>query len=501
MNVSLVVKPWADSLKIINLNARSVMTKKTFLLIIPVLAACLLSTLHGFSQILLPPDQPEQDACNAINLCGGTFFTPYSYQGQGLVNDLTETPCESGEDNSMWMKITIATAGKLAFSIIPKDTLDDYDFAVVDVTHTDCNRLSSANVVRCNFNNDSSGSNALGIVGLSDTSKMTSVPGGFYGEPFAESIDVQPGETYLIMINNFGHDDNPGPSSGFTIDFTASTATFVNNVPPALESIVKQCSDDSLTIQLSKPVLCSSIAADGSNFSIPGVTVVSAAGVNCSGASGYTSRVVVHFSAPVPLGNYTVSAQYGTNGSTLLDLCNTPIGLPASLPFVVPPKVANNYLPPDTTKCNYSTIPVSSKREFDQYLWSTGQTTSSIAVINPGIYTLQVIDSNGCVGTDSTTIKDSTCPQYVYLPSAFSPNNDGRNDLFRPVFAGAASTFRFSVYDRWGRQLFETSSPSGGWDGTTGGRQQPAGVYVWVCVYKLFGEQERMQRGTVMLIR
>src|SRR5580658_1835829 len=102
---------------------------------LPFLSAGLLLSLHSISQTLLPPNQPEQDACNAISLCGGTFFTPYSYQGQGLVNDLTETPCGLGEDNSMWMKISIASAGSLVFNIIPKDTVDDYDFAVLDITH------------------------------------------------------------------------------------------------------------------------------------------------------------------------------------------------------------------------------------------------------------------------------------------------------------------------------------------------------------------------------
>jgi gliding motility-associated-like protein len=478
------------------------MTKRIIFFWIPLLAACLSMSFRSFSQTVLAPNQPEQDACHALSLCGGTFSTPYSYQGQGLVADLTESGCGGGEDNSMWLKVTIATAGKLAFSIIPKDTADDYDFAVLDITHANCGQLSSSNVVRCNFNNNNSGSNPLGIVGLADGSTLTDVTGGFFGDPFLEPIDASPGQTYLIMINNFGHDDDPGPSSGFTIDFSASTATFQSNALPALQNIVKQCSDDSVMVQLSKPVLCSSIAPDGSDFFItPGVTVVGASGVNCVGGNGYTSQVVIRFAGHIPIGDYVVNGQVGSDGNTLLDLCSDAMALPASIPFAVPPPVQNNYMPPDTTKCNYSTIGVSADRDFERYLWSTGATTATIAVVDAGVYTLQVTDSNGCIGKDSTTIKDSTCPQYVYLPSAFTPNNDGRNDLFRPVFAGAASVFRFAVYDRWGRQVFETSSPSGGWDGTTGGRQQPPGVYVWVCVYQLYKEPERMQRGTVMLIR
>src|SRR5579872_2910727 len=77
------------------------------------------------SQHLLPPNQPEQDACHALPLCGGQFTTPYSYQETGRVIDLDQTPCSAGEANSMWMSVTIGTAGKLAFRIIPIDTVDD----------------------------------------------------------------------------------------------------------------------------------------------------------------------------------------------------------------------------------------------------------------------------------------------------------------------------------------------------------------------------------------
>ena len=101
---------------------------------------------------------------------------------------------------------------------------------------------------------------------------------------------------------------------------------------------------------------------------------------------------------------------------------------------------------------------------------------------------------------DPKEIKRGNAHQYR-SEDIILPIGDGKNDIFRPVFAGAASTFRFAVYDRWGRAVFVTSTPGAGWDGTTGGRPQPAGAYVWECVYQLYQEPERMQRGTVMLIR
>jgi gliding motility-associated-like protein len=405
----------------------------------------------------------------------------------------------------MWLKVTVANAGQVIFKIIPLDTTDDYDFAVLNATNVNCSQLSSSDVVECNFNNNFSGSNAMGIVGLDPSSTITTVADGLTGESFLAPIDATAGQTYFIMINNFGNDNDPGPSHGFTIDFSESTATFQSNAPPGFQSIIKICSDSSVTVQLNAPIQCSSIAADGSEFYItPTIPIAGASGVNCVNDSGYTSQVVISFSGHANPGSYLLNGQPGTNGTTLLNLCGdamTSTSASPAIPFTVSSSVQDNYLPPDTAKCDYSTITVAALRAFDSYLWSTGQSTPAIPIFNPGLYTLQVTDSNGCIGTDSISITDSTCPQYVYLPNAFTPNGDGKNDIFRPIFAGAASTFRFAVYDRWGRAVFVTSTPGEGWDGTTGGRPQPAGTYVWECIYKLYQEPERMQRGTVMLIR
>src|SRR5687768_11123601 len=123
-----------------------------------VLRFCLFSVLTIFSFIetqaqLLPPNQPEQNACNALQLCGNTFFTPYSYQGEGTVTDLTTTPCFSPESNSVWLRLVVSAPGTIVFSITPVVTADDYDFAIANITNGDCNNIAQTQVIRCNFNN------------------------------------------------------------------------------------------------------------------------------------------------------------------------------------------------------------------------------------------------------------------------------------------------------------------------------------------------------------
>lgn len=97
--------------------------KKILLLL---LTTCI-STIFSHAQ-LLPPNQPEQNSCDALVLCGRTFHSPYAYQGIGTSLDLNGSPCGAGEDNAMWMRLDINTPGTIVFTIAPVIPQDDYDF-------------------------------------------------------------------------------------------------------------------------------------------------------------------------------------------------------------------------------------------------------------------------------------------------------------------------------------------------------------------------------------
>lgn len=291
----------------------------------------------------LPPDQPEQDACSALQICGN-FFTPYSYEGEGMVSDLTQTPCgvpgvPGGETNSSWFLLEVNTSGIIVFSIVPVDSLDDYDFAVLDITNGNCDSLLQSEVVRCNFNANQNHTYPGGIVGLNTTSTITQVAGGSPATPFLQEISANAGDRYLIMVNNWGHDDCYGncPGSGFLLDFTGTTASFNQPPAPRFSSVLPQCDySQSITVQLSDNVLCSSIAADGSDFHLtPAGTISGAEGIACSGAAGYTQKVRLTFSNSLSNGNYTIHAQTGTDNNTLLGLCEAELSLPDSLIFHV----------------------------------------------------------------------------------------------------------------------------------------------------------------------
>ncbi|RAJ00260.1 gliding motility-associated-like protein [Chitinophaga skermanii] len=95
---------------------------------------------------------------------------------------------------------------------------------------------------------------------------------------------------------------------------------------------------------------------------------------------------------------------------------------------------------------------------------------------------LIVTTSNGCNDTATQTIKVSaTCT--VMVPTAFTPNNDGKNDFLYPVNGQKATSFNFKVFNRYGQLIFESSSMSRRWDGSLNGQPQPAGTYVWMLEY------------------
>ena len=124
----------------------------------------------------------------------------------------------------------------------------------------------------------------------------------------------------------------------------------------------------------------------------------------------------------------------------------------------------------------------------------------------PGAYSLRTVDRRGCSDTLTVVIPAGDCP--VYLPSAFSPNGDGRNDVFRPQFwSGAEGTvIQFSVHDRWGGALYqsgerELTDPGLGWDGRARGRPMEPGTYLYVFIWRSTTGIVRRHAGEIVLLR
>lgn len=142
-----------------------------------------------------------------------------------------------------------------------------------------------------------------------------------------------------------------------------------------------------------------------------------------------------------------------------------------------------------------------------QYSWqpATGLDNSHIADPLASLqldqtYYVSVTSVDGCVDKDTLNVKVYRGPEF-YVPSAFSPNNDGRNDVFHAISPGVPKLDFFMVFNRWGKEVFHTQSLYDGWDGTFKGTPADAGTYVWMIQGKDYLGRTFSRKGTVTLVR
>ena len=157
----------------------------------------------------------------------------------------------------------------------------------------------------------------------------------------------------------------------------------------------------------------------------------------------------------------------------------------------------------DTTICDGGPI-ILQALPYPDYRWQDNQTGSSYMVTHAGGYAVTVTDEFGCEQTDSVHIVEY-CPPRIFVPTGFTPNDDGLNDRFTYVTKGM-TRFNFKVFNRWGEVVFEANTPEEYWDGRLrNGGYAPEGVYVWVATYDqpfIDGTSfEKQVSGTVSLLR
>lgn len=356
-----------------------------------------------------------------------------------------------------------------------------------------------------------------------------------------------------------------------------------------------KCAPDSIVIYYPKRIECSTISADGSDYSITGpspVTVTRASG-NC--VNGRSNTVTVFFASPiVNKGLYTVTLKPGVDGGTITDECGLQ-ALPHTRTFTAVDTVSAEFTYATLLDCRLNTLTFTHDGAHDVNSWSwnfnntvrvntpvhtikfpsTSTNTVSLVVSNgickdsvqstitmnneviarydmepiicpedplvvknnsgglidnwewafgniaasslkdpPPVqfpitnietnYRVRLIVTNntlGCSDTLSKTVKVlNNC--FIAVPSAFTPNNDGRNDFLYPNNAIKAENLDFRVYNRWGQIVFQSKDWTQKWNGKVDGIEQASGVYVWMLRYKHRDTgKEVFQKGTVTLIR
>jgi gliding motility-associated-like protein len=450
---------------------------------------------------------------------------------------------------------------------------------------------SLANGSEFSINNSSSVVPGAVGVGCSTSFDMDSIvitlnnplPPGNY------TLNMHNGSDMNTLLDNCGNAIPPGDNQPFNI--TAPVPVLMDSISPV------PCSASELQLVFKKPILCSSIGANGSDFVVTGaapVVVINAIG-NC-GSDGMSSIVTVMLSAPISVaGNYQIKLIRGIDNNTLLNECGleTPVnstlnflGLSASnasftyqLKYGCQADTVNlNYTPnngetswkwtfdDNTTSnqlnptktytsfgprivklsvsngiCNDSTtqtislnnIPLkagfgvtdficpndvatfvdSSKGNTSSWNWDFNNGFTSISP-TPPVQTylpvtketilatrLIITDTFHCIDTAYRNIKlIPNCN--IAVPTAFTPNGDGKNEYLYPLYAYKAEKLLFRVYNRYGQLIFSTQDWTVKWDGTLKGVPQDTGVYVWMLQYTNRDTgQQVFQKGTTVLIR
>jgi gliding motility-associated-like protein len=138
------------------------------------------------------------------------------------------------------------------------------------------------------------------------------------------------------------------------------------------------------------------------------------------------------------------------------------------------------------------------------YLWSSTpvQTTPSVSGLYQGFHTVDVVDANGCLVRDTLVIEPGPCCQEVFLPNAFSPNGDGRNDEFRILSTAGIKLQQFEVRNRWGERIWQSNNVRSSWDGTVDGEPVDIGTYYYIMRYQCLTDgQDYTMKGDVIVVR
>ena len=174
---------------------------------------------------------------------------------------------------------------------------------------------------------------------------------------------------------------------------------------------------------------------------------------------------------------------------------------------VVPPFTLNSLSPVNGTTVKYGDEVTFNAGGGKYYTWYPTdlfldpflQSPTSV-VKRDTTYRVIGVDQYGCKDTADIRI-NVIYPEEPILPNAFTPNGDGKNDVFRLTNREYQKVIAFKIYNRWGQEIYSTIDPLKGWDGTKDGVLMPSGTYIYVIEYEMPNGERRKLNGDITLVR
>lgn len=205
----------------------------------------------------------NQDCLGAIPVCQDVYSQPLSYVGDGNYDDEIgpQAPCPNNcmdhELNSVWYVISVQSSGLMSFSISPVSSQDDYDWAVYCLNEFECSQIRTGALFMMSSCNASGNYGSTGISSASGGS--TNCQNGGNTPKWNANLPVEAGDTYVLCVSNWS-----SSQSGYTLDFSASTAAIFDNVPAYITAIdtVRGCAGSAtINFDFNENVLCESVSA------------------------------------------------------------------------------------------------------------------------------------------------------------------------------------------------------------------------------------------------
>jgi gliding motility-associated-like protein len=147
----------------------------------------------------------------------------------------------------------------------------------------------------------------------------------------------------------------------------------------------------------------------------------------------------------------------------------------------------------------------------ENYLWTPATylnntaTSNPVAKINSPIdsirYKVFVTDLLGCLDSATILVRIFRTNPQIFVPTGFTPNGDGKNDVLKPIAVGIERIEYFKVFNRWGQLVFSTTVNGQGWNGEIAGKPQTTNTYVWLVQAVDYTGKPIFQKGTATLIR
>ncbi len=375
----------------------------------------------------------------------------------------------------------VATGGQTPYSYLwsnglTTDTITGIAVGNFTVTVTDanfCSASASATVSQPAALSAPANSHAALCVPPNSGSAVVSVTGG--SSPFSynwstggvtDSVAALTAGNYTVTVTD-AH--NCTITQSVTVASFPPVSVTLQQITPACPSVA----DGGVSIQpLSGTAPYTFIWSDGETTQNAGTLNVGPASVTVTDAAGCSATLT----ATVPLDNFTVTVSAQPDAVVIsgtevtLQVHGTGVLSAVWSPFVT-------------------------------FTDSAGLTVTVTPAVTT-LYTVAATSVRGC--TDTVTAKVLVQPKPEWLvPTAFSPNGDGVNDVFHAILRGQVQLISLSIYNRWGEKVFESDNWDSGWNGTYQDIAQPIGVYVYILKVKDEAHANKFieEKGNLTLVR